>query len=94
MLKGKAFCPKFALPTHHPRLTGIKSFCIAGSNARDISGEGPVRQWVASVFFVVTSITTTGYGDIAPVNAAEELVAALIMLIGVVAFGFIIAGSQ
>ena len=32
-------------------------------------------------------------GDIAPVSAVEELMAAAIMLFGVVLFGFVIAGS-
>lgn len=33
-------------------------------------------------------------GDIAPVSAAEELVAVVIILVGLVVFGFIISGSQ
>ena len=33
-------------------------------------------------------------GDVAPVSTAEELVACLIMLVGLVVFGFIISGSR
>ncbi|KAK9792471.1 hypothetical protein WJX73_000921 [Symbiochloris irregularis] len=57
----------------------------------DIVDANPVRRWVASIYFVTTSITTVGYGDVTAQNAVEELVAILIMLTGVLFFGFVIS---
>ena len=52
----------------------------------------PAKTCLYLLTFLVDNPFLTG--DISPVNAAEELVACLIMLMGVIAFGFIIAGSQ
>ena len=30
----------------------------------NISGDNPVRQWVAALYFVVTTVSTTGFGKI------------------------------
>jgi len=65
-----------------------------GPTDKNISADDPVRVWVAAFHFVTATVSTVGYGDIAPVSAAEELVAAFIMLTGLVVFGFIISGSQ
>ena len=35
---------------------------VTGANKVNIAGDNPVRQWVAALFFVVTTVSTTGYG--------------------------------
>lgn len=42
----------------------------------------------ASLFFVLTTVTTVGYGDITPCNQLERNFTYCIMSIGVVAFSF------
>ncbi len=41
-----------------------------------------------SFYFTVTTLVTVGYGDITPVNIVENLMAVLIMLMGVMCFSF------
>ncbi|KAK9816960.1 hypothetical protein WJX72_007507 [[Myrmecia] bisecta] len=59
-----------------------------------LTDKNQARKWVAALYFVTLTITTVGYGDISPVTAAEELVTVVIMLLGVLIFGFIIGTSQ
>jgi len=42
-----------------------------------------IENYVASIYFVVTTFTTVGYGDIVAIGTPERLVAILIMLCGV-----------
>jgi hypothetical protein len=44
--------------------------------------------YVRSFYFIVTTITTVGFGDITGGNTAEMLFAVTIMIIGVIAFSF------
>ena len=48
----------------------------------------PFRLYIASFYFVVTTITTVGYGDISGTNSAERMFGCLLMIIGVLAFSF------
>jgi len=41
-----------------------------------------------SLYFVATTVTTVGYGDIVPVNGVERIFCHFIMLVGVLAFSF------
>ena len=47
-------------------------------------------QYLASIYFAVTSITTVGYGDIKPVTHAERFFTICTLLIGAGAYGFVI----
>jgi len=46
--------------------------------------------YVASWYFAVMTMTTIGYGDIAPTNAMEEIVASIFMLIGALFYAYVI----
>ena len=43
------------------------------ADGEDLTDATPARQWLAAVFFTLTTITTIGYGDITPASAAEEV---------------------
>ena len=45
--------------------------------------------FVCSIYFVLTTTSTVGYGDITPVNTIERLYGCALMLIGVLSFTFI-----
>ena len=44
---------------------------------------------LTSVYFMMTTLTTVGYGDILPINRSEFILAMVVMLVGVGVFGFI-----
>jgi Trk-type K+ transport system membrane component len=44
--------------------------------------------YVTSLYFIVTTIMTVGYGDIHAENLSEKLLSILLMLIGVVSVSF------
>ncbi|BDA43675.1 probable potassium voltage-gated channel subfamily H member 7 [Coccomyxa sp. Obi] len=75
-------------------LEGLQNSWLTSVNKMDISSASAARQWVASLYFVVMTITTVGYGDVGPINAFEEIMASLLMLLGVIIFGFVISSSQ
>lgn len=51
----------------------------------------PYQQYVAGVYFSVTTLTTVGYGDVTAKTTAEHGLAILVMFIGVLFFGFIVS---
>ena len=46
-------------------------------------------RYLASMYFVFTTMSTIGYGEIAANNVAERLIAIVIMIIGASFFGVI-----
>lgn len=51
---------------------------------------GFLEQYVTSFYWAVTTLTTTGYGDINPVNYQERIMCIFIFAIGATIFGYII----
>lgn len=50
-------------------------------------GDNPaIQNYVDALYFTVTTLTTTGFGDIVPVGRGGRLLAVVIMLIGVILF--------
>ena len=49
------------------------------------------EQYLASLYFIVTTITTVGYGDITSKNPAEQVFCMVLMLIGVIAYSMAIS---
>ena len=45
-------------------------------------------QYLTSVYFTITTVTTVGYGDISATTGVEKIICILIMLTGVMAFSF------
>jgi hypothetical protein len=46
-------------------------------------------QYVASLYWAITTLTTTGYGDILPVNNKERILVIFILLLGVSVFAYV-----
>ena len=57
----------------------------------NVANASTAAQYVTSVYFAMTVITTVGFGDITPQTVAEMLVAMLFMGIGLFYFGYIVA---
>lgn len=65
----------------------------ADSNFDDPSAPRPNIEWyMIAFYFVMTTITTVGYGDVTAKNMVEKIFAIIIMLVGVMTFSFV-AGS-
>jgi CRP-like cAMP-binding protein len=47
------------------------------------------EQYIAALYMIVTTLTTTGYGDYYPSNTSERLVMLVIMCVGASTFGYI-----
>ena len=59
----------------------------------DISSDVKV-QYAASFYFITTIITTIGFGDIVPYNTAERVFCIIVMYIGSMIFGILLAEVQ
>lgn len=62
------------------RWTGYDNTWVSHIN---LDSSPNIENYVASIYFVVTTFTTVGYGDIVAIGTPERLVAILIMLCGV-----------
>lgn len=49
------------------------------------------EQYIAALYFIITTITTVGYGDISSKTSAEQLFCIVLMLIGVIAYSMAIS---
>ena len=59
-----------------------------GGEAIDIEKDN-VKMYFISLYFVMQTITTVGYGDVNPTNTKERIFIVILMLIGVISFSFI-----
>lgn len=57
-----------------------------------IESADPVSQYVRSLYWTITTMTTVGYGDISPGRTVEYLLGILIMLMGASLYAFVIGG--
>ena len=55
----------------------------------EISDMPPFEQYIMSIYFCITTMTTVGYGDISPNTTVEMVFGISIMVIGVLVFTFI-----
>jgi hypothetical protein len=56
-----------------------------------VSGSDPLTTYLRAIYWVVTTMTTVGYGDITPQSNFQVLYAILIMMIGVATYGYVVA---
>lgn len=68
------------------KIEGIKSSWISS-----YSDWTPFRQYIASIYFVMTTVLTIGFGDIHPITTIESIICIIIELISVVYFAAVIA---
>jgi hypothetical protein len=60
--------------------------------AADIQDSEPFSQYIRSLYWTITTMTTVGYGDITPNRTVEYILACIIMLLGASLYAFIIGG--
>ena len=48
-----------------------------------------IEVYTLAIYFVVTTVSTVGYGDISSYNTGERIFCMLLMIIGVSSFSFI-----
>eukprot|EP00208_Stichococcus_sp_RCC1054_P002961 CAMPEP_0206142088 /NCGR_PEP_ID=MMETSP1473-20131121/15486_1 /ASSEMBLY_ACC=CAM_ASM_001109 /TAXON_ID=1461547 /ORGANISM="Stichococcus sp, Strain RCC1054" /LENGTH=627 /DNA_ID=CAMNT_0053536937 /DNA_START=255 /DNA_END=2138 /DNA_ORIENTATION=- len=71
---------------------GLENSWLTNVGGQDLAVDGsPVDIYFASVLFAMTTMSTTGYGDIHAVTTLERAVALVVMLIGVLFFGYVIS---
>jgi hypothetical protein len=56
-----------------------------------IVGATPADQYVRSLYWTITTMTTVGFGDITPSRTSEYLIAMIVMLLGASLYAFIVA---
>ena len=52
---------------------------------------GPLRPLARTMWFMIVTFTTVGYGDVSPVNNGEVIFATLAMIIGGALYGYVVA---
>lgn len=73
-------------------MEGLENSWVAVAEVNfDVVNASSPAQYVTSVYFAMTIITTVGFGDITPQTVAEMLVAMLFMGIGLLYFGYVVS---
>lgn len=65
--------------------------CTAGSWAQHIGRSGMkagLSDYIASLYWAAATMSSTGYGDIHAHNTASELIATVVMLTGLLLYGY------
>ncbi|KAG2485159.1 hypothetical protein HYH03_016049 [Edaphochlamys debaryana] len=57
----------------------------------DVVNASTIYQWYAAVYWMIVTTTTTGFGDFTPRQVAEQVVANVAMVGGMVMFGVLVA---
>lgn len=57
----------------------------------ELEKQDPLSAYVRAIYWVITTMTTVGYGDITPKNNFQIVYAVLIMILGVGTYGYVIA---
>jgi hypothetical protein len=55
----------------------------------DYEDYGDAETFILSTYWVLTTTSTVGYGDISPTNTIERIYGCLLMVLGVLSFTFI-----
>ena len=79
--------------THHPSLLSLRyetTWLTSYDDGSGVTAETSV-QYLYSVYWALTTLTTVGYGDITPANNAERKYTLMTLLIGALVFGYILS---
>lgn len=57
-----------------------------------LAGEKARAQYLVSLYYIFTTLTTVGYGDVRPTNLQERILGIFLAFLGVIAFTYTIAG--
>jgi hypothetical protein len=72
-------------------LEGLENSWVAYAGVNfELEDAADVSQYVTSVYFAMTVLTTVGFGDITPQTVAEMIVTIIFMAIGIFYFGYIV----
>lgn len=70
----------------------LTSFWENGENTfhnKDFNAMDVGARYIHSLYFIITTLSTVGYGDISGSNEHEKVICILTMLIGVAAFAYV-----
>lgn len=59
------------------------------TEAAELETDDSVDLYILSFYFIVTTVTTVGYGDYGPENRYERIFCMFLMIIGVSSFTFV-----
>lgn len=68
-----------------------RKYNLSHAVASSADTDSTVDKYVISLYWVFTTMTTVGYGDVVPTNNMERLFAVGVMLFGATVFGYIIS---
>ena len=49
-----------------------------------------LHDYVVSLYWAAATMTSTGYGDVSAVSSGERIVAIIVMVIGLILYGYIL----
>ena len=70
---------------------GSGGMCYHPAAAADCVEPGVETQYLYSVYWALTTLTTVGYGDITPTNQAERVYTIMTLIIGALVFGYMLS---
>ncbi|KAK9841010.1 hypothetical protein WJX81_005273 [Elliptochloris bilobata] len=73
------------------RAEGYDGTWLSRVGNEDFSHASSGKQYLAALYFTITTLSTTGFGDIVAQNSLEQAVAMLYMFLGVCAFSVILS---
>ncbi|PNW75568.1 hypothetical protein CHLRE_12g531950v5 [Chlamydomonas reinhardtii] len=70
---------------------GLEDSWMTSADWANLPESSRPYQWFTSVYWIITTATTTGFGDLGPRWWAEQLVINMTMIAGMIAFGILVA---
>lgn len=82
-------CIWFAMANYERQFNQLSWLHRAGLTRENQADENRGRQYVAALYFCLSSITTVGFGNIAPHTISEQLFGVFLLLIGTIVYATI-----